>query len=235
MTAGTADGDARHGGPGANGDESRVAGGGARGGGGPGGGGPAHRTVSLHEWHLVGPDGLPVRHRTIHVVRALRHGLAAYTYRFDSREATVRTVRGARAGAPYRDERGLTAVDLHFPRPLAAGETASLEYETVFSWRTVPPPELRRSMSQRVERLDIRVEFSPERLPVELLWAVWEGYEPGARMRAAERVSLDGEYSAHRFVDELNGGTVGFAWRWAPGREPVLSPPRAAPDPEMPG
>jgi len=28
---------------------------------------PAHRTVSLHEWHLVGADGLPLRHRTVHV------------------------------------------------------------------------------------------------------------------------------------------------------------------------
>ena len=59
-------------------------------------GGPTidHRTVSLHELHVIGPDGLPARHRTIHVIRALRDGLESYTFRFDRREATVHAVRG---------------------------------------------------------------------------------------------------------------------------------------------
>lgn len=183
---------------------------------------PGHRTVSLHEWHLVGPDGLPVRHRTVHVLRALRPGLRAYTYRFDSSEATVRVLRGGRAGTPRTDEQGLTAVDLELPRPLAAGETASLEYETTFSWRAVPPPEVRRAMRQRVERLDMRVEFSPERLPAQLRWAVWDGFGDGARIRAAELVELDTEYAAQRFVDALDHGTVGFTWTWPAGRGPVL-------------
>ena len=182
--------------------------------------GPAHQTLSLHEWHVVGPDGLPVRHRTVHVLRALRPGLTAFTYRFDSSDATVRAIRGARAGEPRTDADGLTAVDLTFPRPLAVGETASLEYETLFTWRSVPPPEVRRTMRQRVERLDMRVEFAPERLPAELRWAVWDGF--GARMRAAERVELDEEYAAHRFVDAAVGVTVGFEWTWPPGLEPVL-------------
>jgi hypothetical protein len=184
--------------------------------------GPAHRTLSLHEWHVVGPEGLPVRHRTVHVLRALRPGLAAFTYRYDSGDAVVRALRGARAGVPRPDADGLTAVDLTFPRPLAVGETASLEYETVFTWRTVPTPEIRRAMRLRVERLDMRVEFSPERLPAELRWAVWDGFGPDARMRAAERVELDEEHAAHRFVDAAVGVTVGFAWTWPPGSEPVL-------------
>ena len=184
--------------------------------------GPAHQTLSLHEWHLVGPDGLPARHRTVQVLRALRPGLAAFTYRYDSGDATVRALRGARAGEPHPDPDGLTAVDLTFPRPLAVGETASLEYETVFAWRTLPRPEIRRAMRQRVERLDMRVEFSPERLPAELRWAVWDGFGPDARMRAAERIDLDEEHAAHRFVDAAAGVTVGFEWTWPPGREPVL-------------
>lgn len=193
--------------------------------------GPAYRTVSLHEWHLIGADGLPARHRTIHVLRALRPGLRAYTYRFDSREASVRVIAGARAGGPYTDDEGLTAVDLELPRSLAAGETATLEYETVFSWRAVPPPELRRSMRLRVERLDMRVEFSPERRPEQLHWAVWDGHAPGARIRAAERVDLGEDHSVHRFVDALDGGTVGFTWRWPPGQEPVLPETPSAADP----
>jgi hypothetical protein len=186
--------------------------------------GPAHRTLSLHEWHLVGPNGLPIRHNTVHVLRALRPGLASYTYRFERREASVRVVRGAKAGAPTVDDEGLTAVELEFPHPLAVGETASLEYETVFSWQAVPPPHVRRAARQRVERLDMRVAFSASRLPESLFWAVWDGYGPESRLRAAERVSLDHEHAAHRFIDELEGVTVGFTWTWPPGQEPCLTP-----------
>jgi hypothetical protein len=181
--------------------------------------------VSLHEWHVVGPDGLPVRHRTVHVLRALRPGLSVYTYRFDSREARVRAVKGCRASAPRPDADDLMAVDLDLPRPLAVGETAALEYETLFDWRSVPPPELRRGMRQRVERLDMRVEFSPQRLPERLEWAVWDGFGPAAIVLAAEVISLDDEHAAHRFVDSAEGVTVGFTWTWRPGQEPV--PPRA--------
>ena len=185
---------------------------------------PAYRTMSLHEWHLVGADGLPVVHRTVHVLRALRAGLSSYAFRFDRREAEaeVRPLRGARAGAPQVDDDGLTVVDLDFLRPLAVGETASLEYETVFTWKTVPPPQVRRATRLRAERLDMRVEFSAERLPLDVQWAVWDGYGADARLRAAERVDLDHEHAAHRFVDEIEGGTVGFTWTWAPGHEPAL-------------
>jgi hypothetical protein len=160
----------------------------------------------------------------MHVLRALRDGLSAYTYRFDSQEATVRALRGATAGPPRAEGEGLTAVDLVLPRPLASGETAVLEYETVFDWQAVPPPRVRRGMRQRVERLDMRVEFAPGRLPAELHWAVWDGFGPGARIRAAERVDLDGEHAAHRFVDAADDLTVGFTWTWPPGEEPVVPP-----------
>ncbi|MGZ4509714.1 MAG: hypothetical protein ACXVX0_20925 [Blastococcus sp.] len=185
---------------------------------------PAYRTMSLHEWHVVGADGLPVLHRTVHVLRALRPGLASYPFRFDRREAEaeVRTIRGARAGTPYVDGDGLTVVDLDFLRPLAVGETASLEYETRFAWKTVPPPQVRRATRLRVERLDMRVEFDPRRLPLDLQWGVWDGYGADAPLRAAERVELDHDGAAHRFVDELQGGTVGFFWTWPPGLEPGL-------------
>jgi hypothetical protein len=184
--------------------------------------GPAHRTVSLHELHVVGPHGLPVRHRTVQVVRALRPGLASYTFRFDRREASVRVLRGATAREPRPDVSGFTAVELCFPRPLRMGETASLEYETSFDWRSVPPPQLRRAARTPVERLEMRVAFTPGRLPADLHWALWDGYGPDARMRAAERVELDDECSAHRFTDEICGMTVGFTWTWPPGQEPQL-------------
>lgn len=183
-----------------------------------------HRTVSIHELHVIGPDGLPARHRTIHVVRALHAGLRSYTFRFDRREATVRAVRGVQPGPPTDDPElpGMTAVELLFPHPLNEGETASFEYETQFAWKSVPPPQVRRAARLPVERVEIRVEFSPERLPAEVHWGLWDGFGPDAQLRAAERVELDGEQSAHRFVDELHGHTVGFIWVWPPGREPVV-------------
>jgi len=189
-------------------------------------GGPTidHRTVSLHELHVIGPDGLPARHRTIHVIRALRDGLESYTFRFDRREATVHAVRGVRAGPPRDDPDlpGMTAVELLFPHPLEEGETASFEYETEFDWTSVPPPQVRRAARLPVERVEIGVEFSPERLPAQVHWGLWDGFGPDAQLRAAERVELDGEHSAHRFVEELHGHTVGFTWAWPPGREPVV-------------
>jgi hypothetical protein len=189
---------------------------------------PDHRTVSLHELHVIGPEGLPIRHRTIQLIRALRHGVTSYTFRFDRREASVRAIRGVRAGGPHDDPDtpGLTAVELHFPRPLAEGETASFEYETSFNWRSVPPAHIRRAARFPVERLLMRIEFSPERLPAEVLWGLWDGFDPDARLRAAERVELDAEHSAHRFIEELHGHTIGFTWTWPPGREPVLSSDR---------
>jgi hypothetical protein len=158
------------------------------------------------------------------VIRALRPGLAAYTYRFDRREASVGLVRGARAGEPYDDEvPGLTAVDLIFPRPLEQGETTSFEYETLFSWQSVPPPRFRRAARSPVEHLDVRITFAPERLPTEVHWALWDGFTDDAELRAAEPVELDDQQSAHRFVERLHGHTVGFLWTWPPGQEPSLA------------
>lgn len=186
---------------------------------------PRHRTLSLHEWHRIGPEGLPVRHRTMQVIKALDDGLAAYTYRFDRRDAGVAAVRGARAGEPYDDETpGLTAVDLVFARPLARNETTSFEYETLFTWRSVPPPRFRRAARFPVEHVDIRIVFAPERLPAEVHWCLWNGFTDDAELRAAERVELDADHSVHRFVEHLEGHTVGFTWTWPAGLEPTVPP-----------
>jgi hypothetical protein len=183
---------------------------------------PGHRTLTLHEWHRIGPDGLPVRHRTMQVIRSLRPGLQSYTYRFDRREAEVEVVNGAVAGEPYDDETpGLTAVDLVFPRPLDIGETTSIEYVTVFHWTSVPPPHFRRAARSPVDRVDVRLVFDSDRLPAEVRWGLWGGYSEGARLLASERVQLGTDHSVQRFVEQLQGHTVGFAWAWAPGQEPV--------------
>lgn len=185
--------------------------------------------MSLHEWHLVGPDGLPAHHRTIQVIRALRPGLESYTYRFDRREATVHSVHGATASQLYDDAiPGLMAVDLRFPHPLAVHETASFEYETRFRWASVPPPRFRRAARYPVQHVDIRVTFSPERLPAEVQWCLWDGFTDDAELRGAELVELDADHSVQRFVEDLDGHTVGFTWSWPPGLEPGLDSAEAA-------
>jgi hypothetical protein len=181
-----------------------------------------YRTMSLHEWHVVGRTSC--RRCTgqctccARCERAWPPTPTASTRRTPRRRCAPSG--GARAGAPRVDGEGLTVVDLEFVHPLEFGETASLEYETAFTWKTVPP-QVRRATRKRLERLDMRVQFSPERRPAELQWAVWDGYGPAAKLRAAEVVELDHECAAHRFVDEIQQGTVGFTWRWAPGDQPT--------------
>jgi hypothetical protein len=54
------------------------------------------------------------------------------------------------------------------------------------------------------------VEFSPERLPAELVCALWDGYGPTPGC-ARPVVELDGEHTCRRFVEELHGHTAGSA------------------------
>jgi hypothetical protein len=62
---------------------------------------PRYQTISLHEFHTVGADGLPAMHRTVHVVRALEP-MHRYPYRFDTDAAVVEVVRGGTPGPLYR-------------------------------------------------------------------------------------------------------------------------------------
>jgi hypothetical protein len=48
-------------------------------------------------------------------------------------------------------------------------------------------------------------------------WALWNGTGPDASTRAAERVELDDERSAHRFTDEMYGVTVSVTRTWPAG------------------
>ena len=114
-----------------------------------------HRTVSLQEWHRVGPDGLPESHRSLHLIRA-NERLDRYPYIFDTDAASVRVVHGGRASEPYALDNGLYAVDIMLDQTLDVGETASMEYETTFWYRTPPPQEFRRASSGRIDNLDLR-------------------------------------------------------------------------------
>jgi hypothetical protein len=176
---------------------------------------PEHRTALLFEHHYVGRDGLPTHHHTQQTIYSLVEGLTSYQYRFDTDEAEVRIKRGGTPGQIYRIGQGYHAIDIRFPHPLGFGESHYLDYWTNFHYSVAPPREFRRGTHQRVEHLDMRVEFHRDKLPRKLWWAEWSDY-PDRDRSVAERceLALDDERSAHRYLDAIEHTVVGFYWDW---------------------
>jgi len=175
---------------------------------------PTYRTLSMHDHHFLGSDGLPARHRVLHVIEALADGLDRVPYRADTSALTVEVGLGCSGldGSVRKITEGLFAVDMLLAKQLAAGETATLEYETSFHYETVPKPEFRRIVVSQLENLDIRVQFHPAKLPREVLWAVWDGMDgPIAHREAA---LLDSQLAVHRYLRLAEQTVVGFRWEW---------------------
>ncbi len=175
---------------------------------------PQIKTLSLHDHHYLGPDGLPERHRVIHVIEAVVDGVDRVPYRADTNALTIETGQGfsGLAGQVYQPMAGLFVVDMLLAKPLAAGETATLEYSASFHYPVPPPPEFRRIVQTFVENLDIRVEFHPAKLPSNVVWAVWDGMDGPIVER--EIVSLDSQFAVHRYLRLAEKTAVGFHWDW---------------------
>ena len=140
---------------------------------------PRFKTLSLHDHHYLGPDGLPVKHRVIHVIEAIVDGVDRVPYRADTNALTIEAGQGfsGLAGPVYQPIAELFVVDMLLAEPLAIGETATLEYTASFHYSAPPPREFRRVVQFHLENLDIRVEFHPDKLPSEVVWAVWDGMD----------------------------------------------------------
>lgn len=176
---------------------------------------PDHRTTLLFEHHYVGRDGLPAHHHTQQTLYSLANGLASYQYRFDTLEAEVRIKRGGTPGKIYSTGHGYYAIDITFPHPLDFGETQYLDYWTNFHYTTAPALEFRRGTHQRVEHLDMRIEFHRDKVPSHIWWAEWSGYlDVNQNVVGREEVTLDEERSAHRYLDAIEHAVVGFYWQW---------------------
>jgi hypothetical protein len=175
---------------------------------------PRARTLSLHDHHYLGPEGLPVRHRVIHVIEALVDGMDRLPYRADTNALSIEVGQGfsGLAGPVYQPITELFVVDMLLAKPLAAGETATLEYSASFHYPAPPPPEFRRVVQYVVENLDIRVEFHPDKLPANVVWAVWDGMEGPIVER--ESVALDSQFAVHRYLRLAEKTAVGFHWDW---------------------
>ena len=64
-------------------------------------------------------------------------------------------------------------------------------------------------MQFHVENLDIRVEFHPDKLPGDIVWAVWDGMDGPIVER--EHVTLDSQFAVHRYLRLAEKTTAGFS------------------------
>src|SRR6201996_5507097 len=107
--------------------------------------GPAqHRTLSVHDHHYVGADGLALRTRTLQVVEAITDQVERIPYLYDTSALSIDLVQGCTGlGSAFREvTSGLFATDLMLARTLDYGDTATLEYVTTFSYQEAAPAQL---------------------------------------------------------------------------------------------
>jgi hypothetical protein len=172
------------------------------------------KTLALHDHHYLGADGMPVKHRVIHVIEAITDDVDRIPIRADTNAVTIEVGQGfsGLAGPVYQPIEELFVVDMLLAKPLAAGETATLEYWVNFHYAQAPPPEFRRVVQFFVENLDIRVEFHPGKVPGNVEWAIWDGLDGPIVER--ERVDLDSQLAVHRYLRLAEKTAVGFHWDW---------------------
>jgi hypothetical protein len=176
---------------------------------------PRYKTISLREYHYLGPDGRPLKHRTVRDIRSLVEGLDQYRYTFDTSELAVERISGGRPGSPYELQDNLWAVDIDLPRTLNSGDEHSVEFESRFSYRSTVEPCMRRVAHERFENVALRVEFHPRRLPKRVFWVEWQDYrEPDIKVIHEDPVTLDSEHAVYHRLDVLNRAVVGFRWEF---------------------
>lgn len=173
-----------------------------------------HQTLALHDHHYLGADGLPARQRTLHVIEAMVDGLDHIPFRFDSPDLKLEVGQGCSCvSGPFRRISDvLYTTDIVLAKPLALGETLTLEYWMVFHFSEPPALDYRRAARARMENVDIRVEFHPDRLPRGTWWATWDGVEGDVVEQVPAQ--LDSQHSVHHFLRALQNAVVGFHWRW---------------------
>jgi hypothetical protein len=178
-------------------------------------GGPQpHDTLSLHDSHTLGPDGLPAEHDTIQLIKSNVDSLVSFPYYFDTDELVVEVVRGGRMGDRiFRVGDGLFGLDIVLTEPLAMGQTALLQLHTTFAYRSPPPAEFRRGIVRSIEDLTIWVTFHPDRVPARVWSARWDRLDY-AKIIEEEPAELDGEHSVHARLGAVRNAIVGFHWDW---------------------
>jgi hypothetical protein len=173
-----------------------------------------HQTLALHDHHYLGADGMPERQRTLHVIEAIVDGVDRIPFRFDSDDMALEVGQGCRGvSGPFKKiGETLYTTDILLAKPLALGDTLTLEYWMIFHFAERPPSDYRRASRSRMENVDIRVEFHPDMLPRAIWWASWDGIE--GDIVEQDAAALDSQHSVHHYLRTLENAVVGFHWDW---------------------
>jgi hypothetical protein len=178
------------------------------------GGPPRHQTLSLHELHVLGPDGSPAEHQTIQVIRSGVDGLESYPYRFDTDELAVEVIRGGRVGDRiYHLDADVHAVDIVLDEPLPDGATTLTQVRTTFFYRVPPAPEFRRGVMRRTNDVTIWVRFHRDRVPARVWLAYWDAIDHACVVERRP-VELDDDLAVHHRFGAVERAIVGFYWEW---------------------
>jgi hypothetical protein len=176
---------------------------------------PRYETILLHEFHYLGSDGIPLRHRTLRNIRSLVDGLTTYRYSFDTNELAVNRIGGGSPSSLYQRSANIWCVNITLSRTLSRGDEHLLEFESTFHYNRPVEPCFRRVAHERLENVAIRVQFHPGKLPHNVWWTEWQDYrEPRSVPISRQPVSLDTEHVAYHRLDVLDRAVAGFAWEF---------------------
>jgi hypothetical protein len=175
------------------------------------------QTVSMHHHIWVGSDGRIDTVRVMQVIEAIEQGVDRIPFIYDTNVQSVELGQGCKElAAPLRKVGDVFATEILLARTLDIGETLTLEYRMVHNYAdsmTAPLEcEQRHAVLRNLENFDMRVEFHPARLPAYLWWARWDGTE--GDVIEQQRVQLDSQHSAHRYLRSITKAVVGFRWEW---------------------
>ncbi|MCW2677015.1 MAG: uncharacterized protein JWR70_2055, partial [Modestobacter sp.] len=170
------------------------------------------RTLQVAEHHEVGADRSP----RLHVTRQLLEAVEVtdrYHYVFDTPHAAVAVLSGGTPTTAFRVAgTPLCAVEIVLPQPLLPGQTAHLEYETVFAYPQPPAPEFRRGVSASVRHLAMTVRFDEAVQPPEVARGRWTSVEATEPDETVPVRLVGGQASVELAPD--GECVVGFTWRW---------------------
>jgi hypothetical protein len=172
---------------------------------------PTNITLARYDLYCLDDHLATFHHRALQVVQAKAERVDRVPFRFEPTVAGVNVIRGGTASQIRTINPALRAVDIHLSRPLARGETATLEYE---SWtRTGPLANcFRHIVFSRIENATIVVQFREGRLPRAIWWCVWsQCAEPPIH---EEKILPDPDMSVHRYLQSVEAAIYGFRWEW---------------------
>jgi hypothetical protein len=177
-----------------------------------------HQTLSLHDHVYIGPDARTDRARTLQVIEAIAPGVESIPFLCDTNVLTIEFGQGCKElASPLRQVGAdVFAAEIRLARKLELGETLTLEYWTTYRYPgDLEDPnerEWRRAVVRQLDNYDIRVQFHPDRLPAGVWWARWDGTEGDVLER--QQVSLDSQFSVHRYLRSFERAVAGFYWQW---------------------